>query len=63
MNFIFDKVEPYMRRGGLLLGDFNCKSPWWGYKGTDSIGRALQSLVQGNKVSSRVRGVPFFFLD
>jgi len=49
-EFSLNSVKPYMRKTGLLLGDFNCKSPWWGYKGTDSVGRSFQTLVENNNV-------------
>jgi len=38
-------IIPYMRVKGLLVGDFNCKSHWWGYTGSDSLGRNMQQLV------------------
>jgi len=49
-EFSLNSVKPYMRQTGLLLGDFNCKSPWWGYKGTDTVGRSIQSLVEHNNL-------------
>ena len=43
----------------VLSGDFNCKSPWWGYRGTDPVGRSLQALVQrGGVVFLNERGAP-----
>ena len=34
----------------IFLGDFNCKSHWWGYTSTDPVGRAVQSVVQNGDV-------------
>jgi hypothetical protein len=34
-----------------VVGDFNCKSPWWGYTGTDHVGRTLQAFVEANDVA------------
>lgn len=48
--FTLQAVQPHMRKSAFLLGDFNCKSPWWGYKGTDSVGRAMQALVKDNSL-------------
>lgn len=50
-SFSLNSVKPYMRTGALLLGDFNCKSPWWGYAGTDHVGRTVQAFVEANDVA------------
>ena len=34
-----------------FAGDFNCKSPWWGYAGTDHVGRTVQAFVEANDVA------------
>jgi len=43
-------IIPYMRVKALLVGDFNCKSHWWGYTGSDSLGRSMQDLVVNHDV-------------
>jgi len=48
--FTLDPVEKFMRRGSLLLGDFNCKSVWWGYAGRDRVGKCFEQFVSGNDV-------------
>lgn len=49
-RFNLKPVIPYLRQSALLLGDFNSKSPWWGYKNTDPIGRSVQKLVNHHNV-------------
>lgn len=48
--FSLGPVQGFMRSGSLLLGDFNCKSLWWGYSGRDRVGKCFEQFVHGNDV-------------